>query len=134
MTHVPAASVTTVRVNPVSVCVAVTVTPGSTASLSSVTRPLSSAVACAQAGAPVTRRTNAQTTTRNMRIRNLQTEFSICDFRFENCGLSHSNSQILKSQILTCLRLPPVRRGGRPLRQQPGAVGFGHLAEPRKGL
>ncbi len=40
---------TTVRVKPVSVCVTVTVTPGSTAPLSSVTRPFSAAVACAQA-------------------------------------------------------------------------------------
>ena len=40
------------RVKPVSVCVAVTVTPGSTAPLSSVTRPVSSAVACAQAMPP----------------------------------------------------------------------------------
>ena len=35
----PVSSVTTVRVNAVSVCVAVTVTPGSTAPLSSATRP-----------------------------------------------------------------------------------------------
>ncbi len=63
MTQVPFASVATVRVNPVPVCVAVTVTPGSTPPLSSVTRPFSSAVACAQAGERVRRRTNAQTTT-----------------------------------------------------------------------
>ena len=49
-TYEPLASVTTVRVAPVSVCVAVTVTPGSTAPLSSVTRPFIWAVAsCAQA-------------------------------------------------------------------------------------
>ena len=39
MTQAPFASVAIVRVNPVSVCVAVTVTPGRTAPLSSVTRP-----------------------------------------------------------------------------------------------
>jgi hypothetical protein len=45
MTQFPSPSVTTVLENPVSVCVAVTVTPGSTAPLSSVTRPASSPVA-----------------------------------------------------------------------------------------
>src|SRR6266545_338894 len=49
MTQLPVSSVTAVRVKPVSVRVTVTVTPGSTAPLSSVTRPLSCAVACAQA-------------------------------------------------------------------------------------
>src|ERR1051325_11995172 len=59
MTYRPFPSVTTERVNAVSVCVAVTVTPGSTPPLSSVTRPLSSAVAWAQADVVVRRRTNA---------------------------------------------------------------------------
>ena len=36
---VPLSLVTTVRLKPVSICVTVTVTPGSTALLSSVTRP-----------------------------------------------------------------------------------------------
>ena len=49
MIQLPLSSVTTVLVNPVSVWVAVTVTPGSTAPLSSVTRPFNSAVACAHA-------------------------------------------------------------------------------------
>src|SRR5687768_7965843 len=61
MIHAPAPSVTAVRVAPVSVCVAVTVTPGSTPPLSSVTRPASSAVACAQAAPPVVRTINAAT-------------------------------------------------------------------------
>src|ERR1700682_6136677 len=49
MIQAPVVSVTAVRTDPVSVCVAVTVTPGSTAPLSSVTFPLSCAVPCAQA-------------------------------------------------------------------------------------
>src|SRR5512138_116816 len=49
-TYDPLSLVTSLRVNPVSVCVTVTVTPGSTAPLSSVTRPLSCAVeSCADA-------------------------------------------------------------------------------------
>src|SRR5205085_5838904 len=55
MAYPPLPSVTTVRVNPVSVCVTVTVTPGSTAPLSSLTVPVIWAVACAQAVAPATR-------------------------------------------------------------------------------
>jgi hypothetical protein len=51
--HTPVVSVTTVRVNVVSVCVAVTVAPGRAAPLSSATRPLSCAVACAQAESAV---------------------------------------------------------------------------------
>jgi hypothetical protein len=43
----------------VSVCVAVTLTPGSTALLSSRTVPLNWAVACAQAALAVSRRINA---------------------------------------------------------------------------
>jgi hypothetical protein len=50
---------TTVRVNPVSVCVTVTVTPGRTAPLSSRTVPLSCAVACAQAEPLASARINA---------------------------------------------------------------------------
>ena len=61
MIHAPVPSVTTGRVNPVSVCVAVTVTPGSTAPLSSVTRPASSAVACAQATPVMRKRVNPTT-------------------------------------------------------------------------
>ena len=61
MIHAPVPSVTTERVNPVSVCVAVTVTPGSTAPLSSVTFPASSAVACAQATPLVSNNPNATT-------------------------------------------------------------------------
>ena len=63
MIHAPVPSVTADRVKPVSVCVAVTVTPGRTAPLSSVTRPASSAVAWAQA-TPVMR-TRLNPTTRN---------------------------------------------------------------------
>src|SRR3954466_15857043 len=59
ITYVPLSLVTTVRVKPVSICVTVTLTPGSTALLSSVTRPLSSAVACAHAGAVARRTSNA---------------------------------------------------------------------------
>src|SRR5436190_4086214 len=66
MIHVPASSVATVRMNPVAVCVAVTVTPGSTAPLWSVTRPFSSAVAWAQAAEQVSTSTNAETTTSRM--------------------------------------------------------------------
>jgi hypothetical protein len=64
ITQVPVSSVTTVRVNPVSVCVAVTVTPGSTALLSSVTRPFSAAVACAQAAVEDKSRRSATTALR----------------------------------------------------------------------
>ena len=46
----PVPSVTSLRTKPVAVCMAVTVTPGSTAPLSSVTRPLNCAVdSCAHA-------------------------------------------------------------------------------------
>ena len=49
----PVSSVTVVRTRPVAVCVTVTVTPGSTAPLESVTRPDRSAVdSCAEALAP----------------------------------------------------------------------------------
>ncbi len=48
-TYPPPSSVTVVRVKPVSVCVTVTVTPGSTPPLSSATLPLNCAVAWAQA-------------------------------------------------------------------------------------
>jgi hypothetical protein len=47
--YAPVSSVTAVRVTLVSTCVTVTVTPGSTAPLSSRTAPLICAVACAQA-------------------------------------------------------------------------------------
>ena len=58
-----APSVTSLRVKPVSVCVAVTVTPGSTAPLSSVTRPLNCAVdSCANATVLVRRRPNSSET------------------------------------------------------------------------
>ena len=40
MEYAPSSLVTTVRVNPVSICVTVTVTPGNTAPLSSRTSPL----------------------------------------------------------------------------------------------
>src|SRR6266542_2459940 len=83
MIHAPDPSVTTDRVTPVSVCVAVTVTPGSTALLASVTRPASSAVACAQAGPAVSKRPNA--TTQNLRRCRCVTQSSTV--RFE-CGLT----------------------------------------------
>src|SRR5207244_7835806 len=47
-TYVPVSVLTTVRVRPVSVCVAVTSAPGNRAPLWSVTVPLICAVACAQ--------------------------------------------------------------------------------------
>ena len=68
MPYVPLPSVTTERVKPVSVWVTVTVTPGSTAPLSSVTRPLSSAVAWAKAMA-VDRTSTAAPYTHPLRIR-----------------------------------------------------------------
>src|SRR6266550_2979811 len=105
MIHVPAASVTTVRVNPVAVCVATTVTPGSTAALSSVTRPLSSAVACAHAREQVRRRTNVPATT--------------------------SRSMVRMVWVLVALRFPSGGCPGRPLGHQFGAILLGHLAEPR---
>ena len=46
----PVSSVTVVRTTPVSVCVVVISTPGSTAPLESFTVPLTCAVACAQTG------------------------------------------------------------------------------------
>jgi hypothetical protein len=49
------------RVKPVSVCVTVTVTPGRSAPLSSVTRPFSAAVACADI-TPVNTAAQIQTT------------------------------------------------------------------------
>ncbi len=62
-------SVVTLRVSPVSVCVAVTVTPGSTAPLSSVTRPLNWAVeSCAQAEVVVSRTVSAPTRVMKDRI------------------------------------------------------------------
>src|SRR4030095_14644884 len=90
MIHVPAASVVTVRANPVAVCVAVTVTPGSTAALSSVTRPLISAVACAHADVLVRARTNAETTTsRIVRITALRpVDPSLCDYGFHQSGVA----------------------------------------------
>jgi hypothetical protein len=49
-TYLPLSLVATLRVSPVSVWIAVTVTPGRTAPLSSVTRPLNCAVdSCAHA-------------------------------------------------------------------------------------
>src|SRR6059036_1900796 len=102
MIHVPAASVTTVRVNPVAVCVATTVTPGSTAALSSVTRPLSSAVACAHARELARRRTHAPMTTSRRMVR----------------------------IVLILLWFPSGWRSGRSLRHQLGAILLGHLAEP----
>ena len=41
MTQAPVSSVTTVRISPVPVCVAVTAAPGNAAPLSSFTRPFS---------------------------------------------------------------------------------------------
>src|SRR5919106_187956 len=60
MMYAPLPSVTTVRVKPVSVCVTITVTPGSTAPLSSLTVPAIWAVACAHAA--LARRTLAPAT------------------------------------------------------------------------
>src|SRR4051794_9009195 len=66
MIHLPPSSVVTVRVKAVPGWVAVTVTPGRTAALSSVTRPLSSAVAWAQAAVLVNTTTIRKTTTSRM--------------------------------------------------------------------
>src|SRR5688572_17631104 len=68
MTQAPVPSVTAVRLKPVSVCVAVTVTPGNTAPLSSVTRPASSAVAWPQA-IPAARTTPSRVRDRSRRTR-----------------------------------------------------------------
>ena len=62
MIHAPVPSVTVDRATPVSVCVAETVTPGSTAPLSSVTLPASSAVAWAEATPLTSTRLNPTTT------------------------------------------------------------------------
>ena len=59
MTYDPFSSVTMVRVNPVSVCVTVTVTPGGTPPLWSFTVPLNCAVAWARAAAAASRIVNA---------------------------------------------------------------------------
>src|SRR5438128_1802064 len=60
--YAPLPSVTVLRTEPVSVCVAVTLTPGSTAPLSSVTLPLNCAVdSCANAMLLVRRRPIAVT-------------------------------------------------------------------------
>src|SRR6185436_2236823 len=74
MIHAPEPSVTVDRSTRVSVWVAVTVTPGSTAPLSSVTRPASSAVAWAQARLLVSNRLNAAT--EKMRRQRLITQSS----------------------------------------------------------
>src|SRR6187431_188808 len=68
--YAPLPSVTSLRTKPVSVCVAVTVTPGRTALLSSVTRPLNCAVDnCASATVLVRRRPNkARHNSRNGRL------------------------------------------------------------------
>src|ERR1044071_7916914 len=75
MVHAPVLSVATVRVNAISVCVTVTVTPGSTAPLSSVTRPASAAVACAQA-TPLSNTKLTATTTEKLRRPRLITQSS----------------------------------------------------------
>src|SRR5258705_10561855 len=97
MLQVPAESVTTERVNPVGVCVAATVAPGRTAALSSVTRPLSSAVAWAQAAVLVRTRPSVETTTSRMVL-----------IRDLHPGLTPGDRII-------CLRFPPLRRCRRTL-------------------
>src|SRR5687767_4093064 len=66
--YAPASSVTASRLNPVSVWIATTVTPGNTPPLESATMPLICAVACAHAFVAASRRTIPTSRVRDTRI------------------------------------------------------------------
>src|ERR1044071_2802158 len=124
MVQAPAASVTTVRVNPVAVCVAATVAPGSTAALSSVTRPFNSAVACAQADVVVRTTTNAETTTSRMvHIRDLHPGWrlrELCAYGFHPGGVPVDRRGT--SLVPSCLVTFPSHAYGCPTRGKPSTV------------
>ena len=98
---------TAVRTRPVAVCVAVTVAPGSTAPLESVTRPFSSAVAsCADATAAVrtritTRYANVASETRHRHVSDSLRFVSTCLdvlHLVELSELTHGRNRLTSSQ------------------------------------
>ena len=116
MTQVPASSVTTVRVNPVSVWVAVTVTPGKHG-VTVVGDPAAQFGRGLRPGGGAGEKEHERA------------DDDVADgaHQFTSIGLNAWSKR-------STLRIPPVGRRGRPLGQQSGSVCFGHLAEPRKRL